>query len=221
MEACEIWRVPIDDVQHVLLRVVLAVRDLALPASHPMVFVNECFLVQVARPGEATFRPGTLLVDGVFLAFKAREAKRIGFELVGREAMSLEDVEFPCWLADDSRRGALFCRGEVLLPMRGQSAREVVLRWDVRLSPKYPAQLSESLRRLPDSAGAKSPAMEPPRRILGIAGSDVRYHPARDAILEEAGVDLSKPYWKEIEGTAPDRMDAYRRAVGLRPRAIR
>jgi hypothetical protein len=199
--------VPIGDADHVLARVVLAVADLSLPPEHPMAFVNNCVLVQVSRPGESDFGAAAPWVNGVFLAYKPREAKRLGFERVGRLPLRRDEVEFPCWLVDDSRRGALFCRGELLWPVKAPDPREFLRRWDVRLSPKYPAQLGESLRRLQDGHAVAG-------RVLGIPGSDVRYHPKRDDILREAGVDLSEPYWKAIERLGSTRVDAYTRATG-------
>lgn len=177
-----------------------------------MAFVNGCFLVQVARPGATGFDRESLLVDGLFLGYKARDAKRAGFERAGRATVSLSDIEFPCWLIEESRRGVLFCRGELVWPVSGPRSKEVYARWDVRLSPKYPAQLADSLNRLLTFAGRGAP-FESPRRLLGIPGSDVRYHPERGAILQDTGVDVSKPYWKEIDRVEPSRIDIYRKAI--------
>lgn len=179
-----------------------------------MAFVAGCFLVQIARPGATDFSAGSLLVDGLFLGYKARDAKRAGFERAGQEAVSLSDIEFPCWLIEDSRRGILFCRGELVWPVTSAKAKEVYARWNVRLSPKYPAQLADSLNNYLGLANEGGPPSGTPQRLFGIPGSDVRYHPEREAILRDVSVDVARPYWKEIDRVEPERIDTYRKAIG-------
>ena len=178
-----------------------------------MAFVRDCFLAQVSAPAAEQFDPRAILVNGLFLAFKAREAKKNGFECTGSLPAELSDVEFPCWLIQDSKRGVLFCRGELVRDAVTSEPQQLYDRWDVRLSPKYLAQLPKAISQF--AASTDGGVKIGPGRLLGIPGSDVRYHPNRDAILADTGAEIGEPHVKEIARRSAARLKIYERA--LRP----
>jgi hypothetical protein len=210
VKAGEIWRFKVGE-KDCYLRVVLKVSDLGLPANHPMAFVNDCVLAQVTRSGAAAFRREALLVDGLFFGYQARQAKKAGFERVGGTSIEMSEIECPAWLIDDSKRGILLCRGELLIPVSAADPKGLYRRWDVRLSPKYPEQLPDAVAAFEAFQGKAQE--ERPKRILGIPGSDVRYHPDREALLRDIGISMELPYITELERHEPDRMGAYRSAI--------
>jgi hypothetical protein len=198
MKPGEVWSFPLaDDADaRCLLRVMLAVADLRLPDSHPMAFVRNCLLVQLGRPGQLDPErfASEILFDGVFLAFKPQIAKRQGFQKVTVVPAPVEAVAFPCWLIDASRAGILLCQGEITQRVVRPDAAALYRKWDIRLSPTYPAQLAGRVRR-------------------GVASSDLRYHALRQECLSELGVDLATDYMKAVDQRDPARRRVYERAM--------
>jgi hypothetical protein len=209
MKAGEIWRVPLRNDQSALVRVVLAIKDLGLSAGHPMSFVKDCALVQIGQIGAASFDPTTVLIDGLFLSASSLRARKCGFERVGMKKAELNEVNFPSWLIDHNNK-ILICRGEICAEIQSADPKGSYKRWEIRLSPKYPAQLIRSIEEF----GAVPENDEPPRkRMLGVAGSDIRYHPAREALLRDICADISRPYALELETLGKERVSCYARAL--------
>jgi hypothetical protein len=196
----EVWSFPLDDGAgtQCLCRVMLAVVHLGLPPGNPMAFVHNCLLVQLGHPGR--LNPDEfashVLVDGVFLAYMPRIAKRLGFKKVAEVPAPVEAVAFPCWLIERDGEGLLFCQGEITQRVLRPEVDASVLyrKWNVRLSPAYPAQL----------AG---------RVLQGVADSDLRYNPQKQECLRELGVDLVPDYMAAVEQRDPNRRQVYERAM--------
>ncbi len=214
MKAGEIWRVPINARESCLVRVLLRIDDLGLEPDRAIAFARSSVLAQVSRPGVESFDCDSLLVNGVLVTFKPREASQLGFQLVGEKPGELGEVEFPWWLIQGAQRTVLFCRGEIETPVVVGNPAETFRRWDVRLSPKFPAQLVDCLDRF-----ARVPRQDaaPNGRILGIPGSDIRYHPNRSAIMRDLGLDVADRFSEGLAKGAPDRLPVYLRALSIPP----
>ena len=210
MKSGEIWRFPFGDGKYGLMRVMLRVRDLCLSPSDPMAFVSNACLVQVAVPyaQEDTSFPKVkkdLLVDGMFLAGPGK-MKASGFQRIGFSKVSLDEVEFPCWLIRDADKGVLFCRGEVLEAISGVGAEELYTKWNIRLTPFYPNQ---ALRAISDFISFRqSPSPTGKRYLSRIPASDLRYHPQRASALKELGVSFDQAYCSLLSEVQVSRLEA-------------
>jgi hypothetical protein len=211
----EIWRYPFGEGKHGIMRVVLRVQDLCLSASDPLAFVNSAFLVQMVDPRlhEGTSFPkgkAGLLVNGMFLAGPGK-MKAAGFQRVGFSQVSLDEIEFPCWLIRDARKGVLLCRGEINAVIGSAEAETLYAKWDIRLTPFYPDQ---ALRAISDliSSRQSSPSTGD-RHLWGIPASDLRYHPQYDLALKELGGSFDQPYLSRLSQVHPSRLEAYVKAI--------
>lgn len=203
----QVWRFPLSDEQSSgFLRVVLNVQDLGLSKGSPLAFVGDCYLVQISNRselGDRMFEASSVLLDGLFLAPDEPWAT-YGFQCVGKEVVSVESIEFPCWFSNvsvgDGRLRVVFCRGELQVDTPGLERDEVEMRWGgVALVRRYPKHLSS--------------AVEPgPKMKERLRRSDIRYHPLRQEILDQIKIDISVPY-VDLVRKKPDRLVAYQGAI--------
>ena len=209
MKSTEVWRFSTDGSEQWFAHVMIDVGRLAVPEQEPMAFVSNCVLVRILRenPTVQTGLPN-VLVDGMFLVPKRRSLQAAGFVRVGSHPVAIESIEFPCWLIEDSKRGLLFCRGETAQQVRAQQPKDVYKRWNVRLTPYYPEQLIDSIKRhCANTAGVTPPTFG------SIASSDIRYHSDRRRILSDCDVELSQAYLSALQEYNWRRIPAYRDAL--------
>jgi hypothetical protein len=199
MKTAEVWRFPLEDGRDGLLRVVLALKDLELRPNQLLSFLGDWLLIQISAESsvnEDSFDRNNLLFDGV-LVYRYRNAVKLGFSKVATKPLSIDEVEFPGWFADDTKSPTFF-RGELEYPVRDFSWDHVYNNWRILLSANSPrleelpwlvSDYSDYLRSIREGNVKKG---------MGIYRHDVRYNVKRDEILDDIGVSFAEAYCRVL-----------------------
>ena len=194
MKAGEIWAFPLADGKTKgFLRVVMSLRDLALPAKSPLAFVADCYLIQISREsqlGQEIFKSKNLLVNGTFLA-PMKSLDEFGYQRLEASRAEAEDIEFPWWFMNVStgpdQAKVVFCRGDFEYDVPSLSRDEIEQQWGgCYVARRYPAQLSCCVE----------PGLLLTERFRK---TDIRYHSKRDEILKHIGIDVSPSYMSLVK----------------------